>query len=246
MIVRVSTAFEALMVDAPVAQTVVAIVVNPPSSTALSTTSASEGPAGVYSATITAPAVAGEYLILWQIDGESVASEELTATGSAPPPPSTTLTFASADDVRVRLARATFSDDEETHVEMLLNLVANRILEEVDQAEAWAVALEAVPSAFRTTSIEAVARVLLNPNGVRSQQRMIGRVTLQQSWADVSASLDLTDREIERCRRAVFGLLSAGVPVASQLDRTGARIGLTGAAVYGADRSSLIDPPLQP
>ncbi|MEH3055542.1 MAG: hypothetical protein PGN13_16315 [Patulibacter minatonensis] len=112
------------------------------------------------------------------------------------------LTFADAERVRRRLGRPV--DVEQATA--LLEQAADLVLEAAGRSPEWAaerIAAGTVPLAFRTTSIEAVVRVLLNPQGVRSQGRTIGKVSRQESFADASAGLVLTEREEARCRRAV-------------------------------------------
>lgn len=137
-------------------------------------------------------------------------------------------TFASVDEVRLRMGRAEFTEAETAQVEYLLALAASAIASDLGYDDSWSAELEAVPTALRTTSIEMVQRIMSNPGGVRSRQETLGSHSLGETYADATAALEITERESLRCHRAVFGSTTASARMGSVLDSIGPDLGDTG------------------
>lgn len=112
--------------------------------------------------------------------------------------------FAQPSDVAARMG-VTFTSTQATQCDALLPQVALAIAAELDQDDAWLEDLTEAPTALFVTSVEAVTRVMQNPRGARSSSRTLGSFSETNSFADAAATLELTDREVLLCRRAVLG-----------------------------------------
>lgn len=117
--------------------------------------------------------------------------------------------FATAADIETRAMRS-LSAAEEALVEMLLDAVGDEILEAVGRDGDWFDDLDETGKAFlacKGASIEAINRVLANPNSAESMQEQLGSYSYSQGFrkAAVNAGLYLSDLERRRIRKAVYG-----------------------------------------
>lgn len=85
---------------------------------------------GIYRVTLTAPAIAGQYTVVWD-DGSIFAADDLIVTYT-PLAAGPTDTFASVDELAVRLG-VTFTADERVRAQTLLEMVTGLIQEETNQ-----------------------------------------------------------------------------------------------------------------
>lgn len=83
----------------------------------------------------------------------------------------------------------------------------------------WADALDPIPAALAGIIIEAVARAISAPIGVRSTQETLGTYSHSESYPDQLAhGLQLTHVEERRARRIVFGASTGSATLPSVLD----------------------------
>jgi hypothetical protein len=131
------------------------------------------------------------------------------------------MAFATADDLAARLGR-TFTAQEITQAEMLLDLASSAIAGACDKPDDWVAELAPIPPAVRVVCIEVCVRVMVNPDGVRSRQEMLGAYQHSESFHayfdPAAAGLRLTDDEVLRVRRAVFGTNTATTRLRSVVD----------------------------
>lgn len=122
------------------------------------------------------------------------------------------MAFATVEDVQTRLAR-TLSAAEQDAVELLLDGVAAEIALAVGRD------LDDItdPGILRFISIEAVCRVMANPQGARSTSEEVGSYNYSISFPDPDPGL-LTTAEERQAREAVFGVVSASARVESIAD----------------------------
>lgn len=140
--------------------------------------------------------------------------------------------FATLNDLAVVMGRTdegTFTDAEAAQGTLLLDLATGRIADGVGKDADWAEALTSVPATLRSVTLEAVRRVMgpsiNNPTGVSSESETIGAyshtVRYGENGSSVTAEaagLEITDDEMRKCRRAVWGRLSATTMPATTLD----------------------------
>lgn len=112
--------------------------------------------------------------------------------------------FATVEELAQRLGR-TLTAAEQSQAELLLDLATGVIAGACGKTVAWAATVNPVPPIVRGVCIELVARVLLNPAGVRSQQETLGAYAHSESYAGELMGLALTPAEERLVRRAVFG-----------------------------------------
>ncbi len=107
-------------------------------------------PTGVYAATRTAPETAGQYTLLWSLDGTAapaqVSTEELVVTSSAPGEPPTGDTYATVDELARILKIRAPSTEQTAAMERVLLSAAGEINSEIDLDDdtslaGWQVAL---------------------------------------------------------------------------------------------------------
>lgn len=116
-----------------------------------------------------------------------------------------TTAFATASDFAdIRLGRA-LTDAETTQVEGLLGMAAAAIADACGKDLDWAAALDPVPPMLRILSMEIVARVIQNPQGLRSGSVSLGAYSRSGTYADGAGGFALTALEERLARRAVFG-----------------------------------------
>lgn len=129
------------------------------------------------------------------------------------------MALATASEVAARLGGDEFTGAKLAQATSLIGLASGLVLDAVDKTTEWATAQAAeIPAALNAVTIEAVARVMANPAGARSQSKTLGQFTSSTSWADANTGLVLTDAEVTRCRRAVYGLASGSARPRSVLD----------------------------
>ena len=112
--------------------------------------------------------------------------------------------FATSDDVAVRLGRD-LTDAEADFADAVIEDVTNLIAEELGEDEDWATALDPVPRRFKTVCVEKVILLGSNPNGLASHSETLGSSSESKSFRGESASIELTDDECRRIRRAYYG-----------------------------------------
>lgn len=118
------------------------------------------------------------------------------------------MAFASTDDMAARLGRQLTSAERDS-AELLLELATGAVAEAAGKSDEWAEALDPVPAVLRGVTLEAVARVLLNPDGLASVSEQLGEYqhskSFQRSGSAVAGGLALTEREDRLVCRAVNG-----------------------------------------
>lgn len=138
------------------------------------------------------------------------------------PAPTAAITFATLDELALRLpgAATTAADltpKQAAQGQMLLETVTDLIITAVDRDVEWAATLNPIARELRAVCLEAVARVMQNPGGARSESETLGAHSYATSYTDGAHGLDLTDREIALCRRAVLGQTSGSAHIDSIL-----------------------------
>lgn len=162
----------------------------------------------VASVVIPSGAAAGPYEVVWTNDDVEVTeSLQVHAYGSGD-----VTSFATAAHLQARMGRATaYADEQLAQVEILLELATGEILGAVSKTPAWAAEQDEIPSVLRSLCIELVVRVLMNPGGVRSESESLGAHQHAVTFADGMGAIVLTDEEVLRARRAVYGSNTASV-----------------------------------
>lgn len=129
------------------------------------------------------------------------------------------MAFATAADVAARRGEAAYTGTELAQVNALLDSAEDLILDAVDKTDAWATDPATIlPDAFKRVSIELAHRALSNPAGARSTSETLGAHSYSQSFKDGVGTLELTDSEVHRLRRAVWGRNSGSARSASLVD----------------------------
>jgi hypothetical protein len=169
-----------------------------------------EAGVGIYTATLTAPATAGDFTVIWSYDGVE-ASEDLTVHSA--------FVFATVDDVIARLGLAEMTVDQAAQTTILLELATGLILDAVEKGDSWLDTLDVIPPRLRVVCIEATVRGFVNPTGARSHSETLGAYSVSDSWADAAAGMQLSAAEERACRYAVYGTLTGSVNVGSVIDR---------------------------
>ena len=134
------------------------------------------------------------------------------------------MAFATLDDLALRLPGTATTGDgltakQQAQGELLLDLATGLVTDAVGKDADWADALDPVPAVLRAVTLEAVARVMQNPAGVRSESKQLGQYQHSASFTDDAHTLALTDREARLCRQAVHGRLTGSARVGSIADR---------------------------
>lgn len=121
-------------------------------------------------------------------------------------------------EISTRLARD-LTSDETAQADLLIDQAIAAVAAACDKTDEWADDLTPVPAALASIVIEAVARAITVPIGVRSQQETIGSYSRSESYPDTLAQgVALTAGEELRARRIVFGSSSGSARAASVLD----------------------------
>lgn len=168
---------------------------------------------GIYTATITAPATLGSYVIIWNDGSGNEASEDLVVGAGAGTP------FASTSELAALLGR-TFTDAEEVSADLILGLASDAITAAVDKDSVWAGSL-VVPTGLKVLCLSIARRLMVNPTGARSQSESLGSYQHAESYSDQAAGgLELTTAERLTARRIVYGSTSASVRVGAIIDDT--------------------------
>jgi hypothetical protein len=194
---------------------------NGSTSQAVSTAGIVEVAPGSYVGTRVAPLVAGDYVIVWEVnDGDPDTPESVIddlvvkvydATG-----------FATLDELAVRLGKESaedFTAAEAAQGTLLIALATGIITDEVGKDAEWAAALDPVPATLRGVCLEMVARVMTNPTGARSESETLGQYQHSASYTDGAHGLAFDDAWSMMCRRVVYGRLSGSSTPATTLDR---------------------------
>lgn len=129
--------------------------------------------------------------------------------------------FATAANIKTRLGRD-FATNEEALATFLIEGATALIAHEVDKDDEWAAALNPVPVVLTWTVIEAVRRVMSNPQGLASAQEQLGAYSHSETYPRVeeasAAGLVLTATEQLLVRKAVHGRNTTSVTVRSEVD----------------------------
>lgn len=155
-----------------------------------------------------------EWVASGTMEGVDVGSLTVTSAdlGDAPAP-----RFASVSDLAALLARD-FTSAQETQAALLLDLATAAIIQAVDKTDAWALALDPIPGQLRLLCLTAARRVMLNPNGARSQSEQLGSYQHTETFGEIAAGLDLTTSEKLTARRCVYGVNTASPRIGSIID----------------------------
>lgn len=132
-------------------------------------------------------------------------------------PVSSTSGFCSTDDIAARLAITDWQAAELARCQLLIDLATDTILAEVGKDAAWA-AQTPVPDGLRSLCIEMVARVMVNPSGVRSESEQLGSWQRSVSYSDSGHQLEMSQSERLRARAAVYGSNSGSAQATSLAD----------------------------
>jgi len=121
-------------------------------------------------------------------------------------------------DIGTRLAR-TLSTAEEDQADLLLEQAVAAVADACGRDDDWAAALTPIPAALAGIVIEAVARAISAPVGVRSSQETLGTYSHSESYTDALAyGVQLTPAEERRARRIVFGSNTGSATLPNVLD----------------------------
>lgn len=135
--------------------------------------------------------------------------------------PTAAVTFATLDELALRLGKTGSGDltaAQSAQGAMLLELVTGLIVDAVDRDDTWAATYSPVRRELRAVTLEAVARVMQNPSGARSESETLGQYQHSASYTDHAHGLELTEAEARMCRRAVIGQTSGSACLQSTLN----------------------------
>jgi len=144
----------------------------------------------------------GWYIIRWvDAAGSTFDSDPVNYAAGG-----TSARFATVSDVAIRQGK-TFTAAESATVTLLLEMATAAIAAGADKSDAWAAALDPVPTIIKGLTIELVGRALANPSGLYSQSETVGSYSNSQSFSkEVPAAFVLTDLERRVVRRTVGSL----------------------------------------
>jgi hypothetical protein len=111
--------------------------------------------------------------------------------------------FADVDHVADRLGYE-LTDQQRTAAEFLLPAATGLIVLAAGKDDAWAAALDPVPIVLRTVCVEAVVRVISNPEALASYTEEEGGHRSTRTY-DGSGALELTDGESALVRQVITG-----------------------------------------
>ena len=121
-------------------------------------------------------------------------------------------------DIATRLAR-TLTTTEEAQADLLLEQAVAAVADACGKDDDWADELDPIPAALAGIVVEAVARAMSAPVGLRSRQETLGQHSYSESFNDdLAQGLQLTDAEELKVRRIVFGSNSGGARAESIAD----------------------------
>lgn len=139
----------------------------------------------------------------------------------ADPAPATTVMFATIDELARRLGMVDageLSAGQVAQGTMLLRLMTSVIAQEVGRTEAWVATVNPIPAILRAVCLEAVARVMQNPSGARSESETLGQWSHSTNYTDKAHGLLLTAAESRLVCQEVWGTASATTHPATTLD----------------------------
>lgn len=125
------------------------------------------------------------------------------------------MAFATTDEVQIRLGGTTLTAGQIAQAELLIELATSILADNIGRDDEWAAALDPVPGIVRAVVLEAVARVMQNPAGARSESETLGAYSHSTSYTDGAHGLSLFDAEMRLCRTALLGGSSASAQVPS-------------------------------
>lgn len=118
------------------------------------------------------------------------------------------MAFASAPDVSAVLGRP-LSANETTAVATLLDMATAVLTEAASKDDAWATALNPIPTLFRAYTAQLAARALTNPAGATSSDERLGEYENRVNYANaVGLGMSLETSDILAIRRIVWGNVS--------------------------------------
>lgn len=121
-------------------------------------------------------------------------------------------------DIASRIGRA-LTSAEDDQAELLLDQAVSLVAGACDKDDDWADALDPIPTGLASIVIEATARAMAAPIGLRSRQETLGQHSYSESFPDqLAQGLQLTEAEELRARRIVFGSNSGGARAESIAD----------------------------
>lgn len=121
-------------------------------------------------------------------------------------------------EIATRLGR-TLTTAEEDQADLLLEQAVAAVADACGKDDDWADALDPIPVALAGIVIEATARAITAPIGVRSTQEQLGSYSHSESYNDqLAQGLQLTPAEERRARRIVFGSNSGSATLPNVLD----------------------------
>lgn len=165
--------------------------------------------------TVTGP---GMWVVQWSTTSPAQVEGVQIAVAAAP---ATVVTFATLDELALRLGKASTADltaAQAAQGRMLLELVTGLIVDACDRDDTWAATYTPIRREVRAVCLEATARILQNPSGARSESETIGQYQHSSSYTDSAHGLSLTDNEILMCRRAIIGTTSGSAALESVLN----------------------------
>ncbi len=170
---------------------------------------------------------------MWALDwAVSDAGEVEGVQVAVSPAPTAGITFATIDQLAIVLGKldaSEFTAAQAAQGAMLLELATDNITQGVGKTAAWAQTLSPIPAIIRSVCLAVVARVmrptLNNPDGVSSQSETLGAWSHTTRYGENGADgavapsdLYPTEDEMLKCRRAVWGRLSATTMPGTTLD----------------------------
>lgn len=121
-------------------------------------------------------------------------------------------------EIATRLGRP-LTTAEEDQADLLLEQAVAAVADACGKDDDWSAALDPIPAALAGIVIEATARAITAPIGVRSTQEQLGSYSRSESYNDqLAQGLQLTSAEERRARRIVFGSNSGSATLQSVLD----------------------------
>jgi hypothetical protein len=124
--------------------------------------------------------------------------------------------FATTQDVAARLGRE-LTEAEDEQAEYLLDAATSVVAEALGRDDAWADALDPVPTIVLVYTVELVVRAMGNPQGAASVQETLGQYSHSVRYDPGTAGMVLTDLETLRLRRGVNGQLSGSARLDSMI-----------------------------
>lgn len=127
------------------------------------------------------------------------------------------MAFATAEEVATRQGR-TLTDAETAAVTALLDYATAAIADAALKDDAWASALDPVPTILKGLCIELVGRALANYEGLTSTSQTLGAWSQSKSFnKEASTAFVLTETERKVVRRTVGNLnYSVRTPTATE------------------------------